>query len=101
MSDPLSRLDAIVRATAAEREARVEDRAARCDVATGRLDPGGFDVVTRLGERISTTDLASTAEVLAYVRPTRPFDPRYVVSPVEIDRTRHDRAAELDDAIDR
>ncbi len=100
----LARLDAIVRDAAAAQQARVEQRPASCDVATGRTDHGGLDIVTRLGERIRTADLTAAAEVLAYVQPTRPFDPRYVVSPVSVERplttTRHRLADELNRAID-
>lgn len=68
-------LDSIVRDAAAARDVRLEPNSA-----------GAYDVVTQLGERIHTDDLATTAEVLVYTHTLRPFDGRYLGSLADVDR---------------
>lgn len=78
--------------------------AAAAEVRKARLDLDDLGrvsaVVTLLGERIEVDDLASAAEVLAYIDPTgtRPFDPRYLAR--YRPTTRRTAVDELDDAID-
>lgn len=84
-------LTSVVAAAAAHRKARLDlDNLGRVSA-----------VVTMLGERIEVDDLASAAEVLAYVHPTgtRPFDPRYLARYQPT--TRRTAFDELDAAIDR
>lgn len=75
----LARLEQTVREAAAIRDVELRPN--------GRGRHGdGLDLVTLLGERIRTSNLAEAAEALVYTHTLRPFDGRFLGFDAEVDR---------------